>query len=409
VLLGLGSILGTGVFVAIGLAAGVAGSGILLALALAAVLAICNGLASAQLAAAHPISGGTYEYGYRVLHPAAGFVAGWMFLCAKTASAATAALGFAGYLLGLFGRTGAWPTVAIGLGACVLLTAVAAGGLTRSNRTNAVLVAITLFALGAFVVAGWPTAMANASTLAIVDPGRGGVPDLLHATALMFVAYTGYARIATLGEEVHEPRRTIPRAVVLTLLVSFVVYLAVAFVAVGSFGADRLAEATRTGGAPLETIARELGRPGLAIVIAVGAAAAMLGVVLNLLLGLSRVWLAMARRGDMPRALGHIHGAGQSPRRAVLLAGACIAALVVIGRIETTWSFSAFTVLVYYAITNVAAMRLPPADRRVPQLVPVVGLLGCLGLAVWVEPAIWAVGLGLVAIGLVWHAIARRP
>jgi len=124
VLLGLGSILGTGVFVAIGLAAGVAGSGILLALALAAVLAICNGLASAQLAAAHPISGGTYEYGYRVLHPAAGFVAGWMFLCAKTASAATAALGFAGYLLGLFGRTGAWPTVAIGLGACVLLTAV---------------------------------------------------------------------------------------------------------------------------------------------------------------------------------------------------------------------------------------------------------------------------------------------
>lgn len=404
-LLGLGSILGTGVFVAIGIAAGVAGSGMLLALGLAAALAICNGLSSAQLAAAHPVSGGTYEYGYRLLHPAAGFVAGWMFLCAKTASAATAALGFAGYVLGLAGRSGTLSAIAIGLVACAGLTAIAAGGLTRSNRTNAVLVAITLAGLTAFVAAGMPTAIASVGELELF---AADAPALLHATALMFVAYTGYARIATLGEEVHDPRHTIPRAVVLALVTALVVYLAVAFVAVGTVGPDQLAAATQTGGAPLETIARALGRPGLAIVVAIAAAAAMLGVVLNLLLGLSRVWLAMARRGDMPRALERIEAGGSSPRRAVVLAGLCIAALVAIGRIETTWSFSAFTVLVYYALTNLAALRLPAEHRRVPRVVAVVGLLGCLGLAVWVEPVVWAAGLVLVAIGLVWHAIARR-
>ena len=218
VLMGLGSIVGTGIFVSVGVAAGVAGPAVLLAVALAAVVATFNGLSSAQLAASHPVSGGTYEYGYRYLNPALGFTAGWMFLCAKSASAATAALGFAGYTLAAFDVTDRWARIGVAVAIVGVLTAVLAGGMQRSNRTNAIIVSFTLLALGAFVLAGIPTAIDGARTSFDGALTGTGARELLHATALMFVAYTGYGRIATLGEEVKEPATTIPRAIVVALL-----------------------------------------------------------------------------------------------------------------------------------------------------------------------------------------------
>jgi APA family basic amino acid/polyamine antiporter len=134
----------------------------------------------------------------------------------------------------------------------------------------------------------------------------------------------------------------------------------------------------------------------------------MLGVLLNLLLGLSRVLLAMSRRGDMPRGLARMAGEHASPRRAVVVAGVIIATLALTGSVKTTWSFSAFTVLVYYALTNLAALRLPAESRLYSQWVPASGLVSCLGLAFWVEPTIWFAGLVLIGVGLLWHAIARR-
>jgi APA family basic amino acid/polyamine antiporter len=410
VLLGLGSILGTGVFVSLGLAAGVAGPAVVLAVVLAAGVAACNGLSSAQLAARHPVSGGTYEYGYRELSPALGFTAGWLFLLAKSASAATAALGLAGYLLTGFGFE---PTRAaitgLGLVAVVTLTAVVAGGIGRSNRVNAVMVGVTIAALVAFVLGAAPAAAGGAAARFTPFLG-GGVGDLLHATALMFVAYTGYGRIATLGEEVRDPRRTIPRAIIATLFVTMLLYVAVVSVGVGAVGADGLAEATRASAAPLEVVARDLGLPAVAAIVAVGAVTAMVGVLLNLLLGLSRVLLAMARRGDMPRTFGRIDEASSSPVRAVVAVGVVIALLALTGSVTTTWTFSAFTVLVYYALTNAAALRLAPEHRLFPRWVSWLGFASCLGLAFWVEPVYWAAGLGLIVLGLGWHGLARsRP
>jgi APA family basic amino acid/polyamine antiporter len=409
VLLGLGSILGTGVFVSSGIAAGVAGPAVILAVGLAALVAACNALSSAQLAASHPVSGGTYEYGYRYLTPGIGFAAGWMFLCAKSASAATAALGFAGYVLGAFDGAGrAWHLV-LGVGAVVALTALAAGGIRRSNRTNAVIVALTLLALMAFVLAGLPAAVAQAPShlVPFFVPGAGNdARDLLHATALMFVAFTGYGRIATLGEEVHEPARTIPRAIVITLVVSALLYLGVAFVAVGAAGADAFAAATRGAAAPLAVIARGFAVPAIAWLVAAGAVTAMLGVLLNLILGLSRVALAMGRRGDLPSGLAHVHEG--TPRRAVLCVGAIIAALTLTGNVALTWSFSAFTVLVYYACTNLAALRQPAAERRYPRWIAAAGLIACLSLAFWVDTRAWVAGLALLGLGLLWHVAARR-
>jgi APA family basic amino acid/polyamine antiporter len=403
VFMGLGSIVGTGVFVSIGIGAGIAGSSVVLAVVLAAFVATANGLSSAQLAAIHPVSGGTYEYGYQYLSPTLGFTAGWMFLLAKSASAATAALGFSGYALDLVGVGTDW-LVPLAVAAVLVLTGVVFSGLRRSSLVNIAIVSITLAALGAFVFVGLPD----------VDSTRysgffgGGSAGFVEAIALMFVAYTGYGRIATLGEEVREPRRTIPRAIVTTLLVTMVLYASVAFVAVGVAGPDRLAALTGSLAAPLEELAKEFAGDGLAALVAVGAMTAMLGVLLNLILGLSRVLLAMGRRRDMPAATARLNATGTTPVVAVAVVGAVIAGLVLIGDVETTWSFSAFTVLIYYSITNLAALQLPDDQRRFPRWVSWAGLAACLFLAFWVDPVVVLGGLGLLAAGFAVRAVVRR-
>lgn len=409
IFMGLGAILGTGVFVSIGIAAGVAGPAVIPAIALAALLALCNALSAAQLAAAHPVSGGTYEYGYRYLNPWWGFSAGWMFLCAKSASAATAGLGFAGYLLYLLGVDEGW-IVPTALAAVLALTIVVLAGMRRSNRTNVAIVAVTLLTLGVFVLVGLPGIIVSGGLRLWQSAADQPLdaPSLFYATALMFVAFTGYGRIATLGEEVHDPRRTIPRAIIATLAVSALVYMAVAVVAVGTIGAEALGAATAGEAAPLQRAAAALAMPGIEWIVALGAITAMLGVLLNLILGLSRVLLAMGRRGDMPGALARLDRTNRSPYVAVLVVGVIVLTLTTLGSVETTWAFSAFTVLVYYAITNLAALRLPAEARLYPRVFAWAGLLGCLGLAFWVDQKIWLAGLALLVLGLIWHRVAQR-
>jgi basic amino acid/polyamine antiporter, APA family len=403
-MMGLGSIIGTGVFVSIGIAAGIAGSGVILAVAIGAIVAICNGLNSAQLAASHPVSGGTYEYGYKYLTPWLGFTAGWMFLLAKTASAATAALGFAGYLQRFFGLSGQGMLVAIALFSVLILTIIVWTGIRRSNFANITIVSVTLLSLCFFIVAGLPTvATSGINNLTLFSSNSIG--DLLHASALMFVAYTGYGRIATMGEEARNPRRTIPKAIVTAMVLTMLLYIAVAFVAVGAVGADVLGKATA---APLEVVMNRLSIPGGTQILAIGAMTAMLGVLLNLILGLSRVLLAMGRRRDLPRIVARLNQTGTTPDVAVWVMGIAIATLVLIGNVKTTWSFSAFTVLIYYAITNLAALQLPDRDRLYPKWLALLGLAACLFLAFWVEQQIWLTGLSLIIAGLIWHFMVQR-
>lgn len=428
ILLGLGSMVGSGVFVSLGLAAGVAAEGLLAAIVFAALLAMANALSSAQLAAAHPVSGGTYEYGRRYLSPALGFAAGWMFLCAKSASAATAALGAAGYMLALLGSRGAVDADAtakaistpppdpfvmrgVALVVVVVLTALVAGGIRRSNRTNAVIVSVTLAALAVLIVAVGGAAGRGAAVLP--DFGRTvlGAPSLtalFEATALMFVAFTGYGRLATLGEEVRDPRRVIPRAIVVSMVVVTALYLAVAWVSLRILDGPTLERSTIEQAAPLEAVALAAGAPLVASIVAVGAVTAMVGVLLNLILGLSRVLFAMARHGDAPPALARIHARQASPVAAVIACGAAVAALAMIGNVKLSWSLSAFTVLLYYAITNLAALAQPRSERRYPRAIAVAGLIACLALAPFIEWRAWAIGLALLAVGFMLRAVLPR-
>jgi len=414
VLLGLGSIVGTGVFVSIGLGVSIAGHWVVLAIALAAAVALCNGLSSAQLAANHPVSGGTYAYGYRYLNPLLGFTAGWMFLSAKSASAATAALGFAGYLLTALGYTDQQITqTLVAIGVIILVTALVLGGLRRSNWANAALVGLAVAGIGVFLWVAFffePVPVDRVPGLEAAAPSTPfGVSDLLHATALMFVAYTGYGRVATLGEEIHEPRKNIPRAVIATLAAVLALYLAVAIAGVqghvfGFFANTDGVDAA----APLEAAAKAMGGPAFGWAVTIGAGAAMLGVLLNLILGLSRVVLAMGRQGDAPKMFSAINAAGTTPVPAVLLVAAILIGLALIGDVKTTWTFSAFTVLVYYALTNLCALQLKKDERFYPRAVSVLGLASCLFLAFWVPWRVWVAGLAVLGSGVVWHLTAAQ-
>jgi APA family basic amino acid/polyamine antiporter len=398
VVIGLGSMVGAGIFAALGPAARVAGSGLLLGLAVAAVVAYCNAMSSARLAAVYPASGGTYVYGRERLGAFWGYLAGWSFVVGKTASCAAMALTVGAYV---------WPgqAHAVAVGAVVALTAVNYGGMQKSAWLTRAIVAVVLAVLASVVVVCLGSDASDAGRL---DVGAsGGAGGILQAAGLLFFAFAGYARIATLGEEVRDPARTIPRAIPTALGIALVVYAAVAVAVLSVLGPDGLGRAS----APLADAVRAAGVPGLVPVVRVGAAVAALGSLLALILGVSRTTLAMARDGRLPGALAAVHPRFQVPHRAELAVGAVVAALAATVDVRGAIGFSSFGVLAYYAVANASAWTLSPAPAA--RVVPVVGIVGCVTLA-FALPAVSVVvgaavlGVGAAAYGVrAWAAATR--
>ncbi|MFY1704672.1 APC family permease [Micromonospora sp. WMMA1923] len=398
VVVGLGAMLGAGVFVVFAPAAASAGAaGLLVALVLAGFVAFCNATSSARLAARYPESGGTYVYGRERLNPYAGFLAGWGFVVGKTASCAAMALTIGAYL---------WPGRArlVAVGAVLVVTGVNLRGIGRTAAVTRILVALTLGVLATVAVVGLTGGDFGADRLG--DLGGTGVRGVLTAAGLLFFAFAGYARIATLGEEVRDPERTIPRAVPLALALVLVIYLVLAVVALGVLGVDRLAGSA----APLAEVVGVAGLPGLAWLVRVGATVAVTGVLLSLLAGVSRTLLAMARRRDLPGALAAVHPRHRVPHRAELTVAAVVIVVVALGDVRGAIGFSACTVLVYYAITNAAALTLgrDPARRLPVRLLAVSGLVGCLVLAVNLPPVSVLAGFCVLALGTAWYALTRH-
>ncbi|MEU3841677.1 APC family permease [Streptomyces sp. NPDC028635] len=392
VVVGLGSMIGAGIFAALGPAAHAAGSGLLPALALAAVVACCNALSSARLAARHPASGGTYVYGRERLGAFWGYLAGWAFVVGKTASCAAMALTVGAYV---------WPgqAHAVAVAAVVALTAVNYGGVQKSAWLTRVIVAVVLAVLACVVVACLGSGAADAGRLDVGAPGGAG--GVLQAAGLLFFAFAGYARIATLGEEVRDPARTIPRAIPLALGIALGVYACVAVAALAVLGAGRLGEA----GAPLADAVRAAGVPGLVPVVRAGAAVAALGSLLALILGVSRTTLAMARDRHLPGVLAAVHPRFQVPHRAELAVGAVVAVLAATVDVRGAIGFSSFGVLAYYAVANASAWTLAPAWRT--RVVPAVGLVGCAALAFALPGLSVAIGAGVLAVGAGAYALRR--
>ncbi|MER6417574.1 APC family permease [Streptomyces sp. NPDC001137] len=392
VVIGLGSMVGAGIFAALGPAARAAGSGLLLGLAVAAAVAYCNAMASARLAALYPASGGTYVYGRERLGPFWGYLAGWSFVVGKTASCAAMALTVGAYV---------WPgqAHAVAVAAVVALTAVNYGGVQKSAWVTRVIVAVVLAVLASVVVVCLGAGTSAAGRLGVGT--SGGVGGVLQAAGLLFFAFAGYARIATLGEEVRDPARTIPRAIPLALGIALAVYVCVAVAVLSVLGAGGLARA----GAPLADAVRAAGVPGLVPVVRVGAAVAALGSLLALILGVSRTTLAMARDRYLPGALSVVHQRYQVPHRAELAVGAVVAALAATVDVRGAIGFSSFGVLAYYAVANASAWTLSSAPTA--RLLPAVGLLGCVLLAFSLPAVSVVVGAGVLAVGVGAYGVRR--
>ena len=393
VTVGLGSMIGAGIFVALAPAARAAGSGLLLGLALAAVVAYCNATSSARLAARYPTSGGTYVYGRERLGDFWGYLAGWAFVVGKTASCAAMAL-----TVGLY----AWPDRAhtVAVLAVVAVVAVNYVGVRKSAGLTKVIVAVVLGVLAAVVAALLTSQRTEAARLSPDSAAFGGVPE---AAALLFFAFAGYARIATMGEEVRDPRRTIPRAIPLALGITLAGYAVVTVAVLLVLGGAELGAAT----APLADAVRTAGFPELAPMVRIGAAVAALGSLLALLLGVSRTILAMARDRHLPHTLAAVHPRFAVPHRAELAVGAVVLVLAATADVRGAIGFSSFGVLVYYAIANASAWTLSPAEGRPARAVPALGLVGCLGLAFALPLTSVVSGAAVLAVGCASYGVRR--
>ena len=395
--IGIGAVVGAGIFVVTGVAAGVAGPAFLIGLIVAGFAATCNGLSSAQLAAVYPQSGGTYEYGYRVLSPLAGFSAGWMFLTSKLSAGGVVAIGFGSYLSRIF------PVVDPKLGAvlaAVILSIANYFGIRKTGWLNRIIVSITLISLLYFVFTGIPTV--DLDNLTPFAPA--GLRGIAESSALLFFAFTGYARIATLGEEVRDPKTTIPRAVMITLLLSIFLYAAIAFVAVGTVGAEALSASSW----PLGVAAERFSGSGAVFMIGVGATTAMLGVLLSQILGISRMLFAMSRRKDLLKLFSVVHPKHDVPHAGIFFSAAVIILLSLFGTIKFIISAAAFTILLYYSITNLAALRMRKEDKRFPDWIAASGLIACVAMAVSLAPESILAGLVILVIGLLMRWVVRR-
>ena len=393
---GLAAILGAGIFAVIAPAASVAGPSLLVALVIAALVAFCNALSSAQLAAAFPRTGGTYEFGGRMIGPWWGFGAGWMFLTANTVGPGVIALAFGAYFNAI---AGAVPARVAAVVAALAMTSINTLGIRRSVRVTDVVVVLSLASLLSVVAIGLPKG--NLSNFAPF--ATGGVAGTLQATALLFFAYTGYSRIATLVEEVKDPQRTIPRATVLALGTAVILYIAVGATAIAVLGASGVSAST----SPLQgTMAAVGSGVGVAVVV-IGALLTTFNEGLSDLLGVSRVAFAMARKADLPPTIAHL-GRDQNPYRSVLAVGAVTILVAGFAPFGAAVGISSFGTLLYYTVANTSALRLAKEQRRFPRLLSVAGLIGCLGLAFSLAPLEIGAGLGILLVGLGYRAIRLK-
>ncbi|HKX68909.1 MAG TPA: APC family permease [Intrasporangium sp.] len=393
--IGVGSMVGAGLFTAFAPAAAAAGTLLLLALGLAAVVAFCNATSSAQLAAQYPTSGGTYVYGRERLGPGWGFVAGWGFVIGKTASCAAMAMTFAAYVV-----PGAWQRP-VAIAAVIVLATVNYHGVTRTARLARILVAVVLSLLVVTLVA----VASGAPPAPVTLEAPVGWAGVAQGAALLFFAFAGYARIATMGEEVSSPRRSIPRAIIIAFAIVVPLYTVTGWVLLDRLGAPALAAAE----APLrEAAERTPYAAWLTPVVIVAAAVAALGALLSLIAGVGRTSLAMAREGDLPSPLARVHDRYAVPHVAEVALAGVVSVLVLVVDLRGVIGFSSFGVLIYYAIANAAALTQTGPDRIYPRVLQVVGLVGCVVLAFRVPITSLIAGVLVLLVGVAGRALVVR-
>lgn|SRR5690554_187891 len=395
--IGLGAIIGAGIFVVTGVAAGVSGPSFILGLIIAGIIASFNALSSAQLAASHPNSGGTYEYGYILLNPSLGFSAGWMFLVSKLSAAGVVAIGFGSYFYQLVPLGS--PMI-LSLCAVVFLTLANYFGIKKAGTLNLIIVLVTLTSLFYLIFSG----ISEVHIENFKPFAPFGLKGVFESSAILFFAFTGYGRIATLAEEVAEPKKTIPKAIIITIVTAIILYLVISIISIGTIGDAAMAQSK----SPLQEVANVLHTPAISVILTIGASTAMLGVLLSQILGISRVMLAMGRRNDLPPFFQDIHHRFRVPHVGVLITGCIIFLLTLLGTFEFIVRSATFTILLYYSITNLAALKQPKDEVMYGKVIPTLGLIGCLVMSISLPFTVITSGIVILILGFGLRFIIRK-
>jgi len=394
-----GAIVGAGIFVVTGISAGYAGSAVVVSMLIAAIIAMFTALSFAELTAWQPKEGSVYEYTYQLVSPFAGFLVGWMWMLSNTFAGAAVSLGFAYYLTKLFPILPANWVAAI---LCIALTALNYFGIRQSALLNNFLVAAKLLILAFFCIFG--LLYVNTSNFAPFAPFETGV---LYGAYYIFFAYGGFARVAVIAEEVKDAKRTVPRAILLSLVISTIFYMLVGVVAVGLIGASNLAESN----SPLTEAISTTGSTAAVYIISAGGLLATASVLLTSVLGVSRMAYAMARRKDLPQALSKLHKKYNTPYYSVWIIGFLMTLLALSIDLTSVVAISTFALLFYYALANISALRLKTKERMYPKILPVIGTATCLALLVFilfVSSQAWVIGTASLLAGAIYYVAKQK-
>ena len=394
-----GAIIGAGIFVVTGIAAGLAGSALVISMLVAAIISMFTALSFAELTAWQPKEGSIYEYTYQLISPFAGFLVGWMWMLSNAFAGAAVSLGFAHYLTALFPILPASWVAAI---LCIAFAALNFFGIRQSARLNNFIVVAKLLILAFFIIFGLTHVnMANFVPFAPFEVG------VLYGACFIFFAYGGFARVAIVADEIKDAKRNVPRAILLSLAISTIVYMFVGVVAVGLVGASELASSN----SPLTKAMEVTNNVTASSIISAGALLATASVLLTSILGVSRMAYAMAKRKDIPEALSKLHPKHNTPYYSIWISGALMALLVLIIDLSKVVAISTFALLFYYSLANISALRLKVEKRLYPRFVPILGTASCLALLVFIffaSAQAWIIGLAGLIAGVIYYAAKKK-
>jgi APA family basic amino acid/polyamine antiporter len=393
---GVGAIIGGGIFVVTGIVAGLAGPALVVSIVIAGVISLFTALSFVELTAWLPTEGSIYEFAGRLLSPFAGFLGGWMWVVSNTFAGAAVSMGFAYYLTALVPALDPrWIAASL----CAAFTVINLVGARQSALFNNALVSAKVLILFVFIVVG-ALRLNPANFVPFVPSGTG----ILYGAYFIFFAFSGFARIAVMSEEVKDARRIVPRSILLALLLSGIVYVLVGIVAVGLIGADGLA----TSNSPLAKAIQTVGIPFLVYLVSAGGMFATASVLLTSILGVSRMAFSMSRRGDLPSALKALHPRFDTPYVSILTIGAVTVLLATFVDLTGIVGVSTFVSLFYYALANASALRIDVANRVYPKFVPAVGLVTSIALGAFVQPSAFAIGVICLAVGAAYYLVIHR-
>jgi APA family basic amino acid/polyamine antiporter len=401
--IGIGAIVGAGIFVVVGIAIGYAGPAIVISIIIAAIVASFTALSFAELGSAIPKQGGVYAFAYEIASPSAGFVVGYLWLFAQTVAGAAISLGFAGYFVAVFPFLS---LKAVAVSIVLALTALNLVGIKQSAMVNNALVLTKIAIICLFIVIGIPRiSLANYSQFA-----PNGFFGVLQGAGFIFFAFLGFGRIAMLGEEVRNPNRTLPLSILLSFATSAVIYVLTGLTATGLQDYRLLAQSN----SPIADAAGTIGAPALVGIVSFGALVATVSVLLTTLIGLSRVSFAMARNGQIPKAIAKIHPRFGTPYVAILIMGTLMAILALAFDLRQTSAITSFSILSTHVVLNYCAIKL---RKKIPDigafkaplypLIPSLGVVSCLILLLFLPVESWLVSAGVLAALVCWLVIKK--